>query len=437
MSLWAQQKVKRLQQALHEKAKGAPSYRFYTLYDKICRTDVLWAAYRRCRRNGGDPGVDGQTFDQIEAEGVEEWIDALAEALRTKAYEPEPVRRVWIEKGNGKERPLGIPTVRDRVVQTATLIVLAPIFEADLQPEQYAYRSDRSAHDALRHVHRLLQSGHTEVVDADLKGYFDSIPHTELMRSVARRVVDGAVLHLIKMWLEMPVQTSDVRGRCRQSTRNRDVGRQAPQGAPISPLLSNIYMRRFLLSWKKLGCAEELDACIVNYADDFVICCRAKAREADLRMRILLQKLKLTISEEKTRRRSLPEESFDFLGYTIGRCYRSRDGSSYIGTRPSKEVVKRLCRAISEMTARTHTNIPVQALVRDLNRKLTGWAKYFCLGPVQKAYRAVDQHTARRLRRWLRIKHKVGSRGTSRFPDEVLYGEHDLVRLTQRTRSFS
>jgi len=437
MSLPTQKKVKRLQQALHEKAKRAPSYCFYTLYDKIYRTDVLWAAYRRCRRNGGDPGIDGQTFEQIEAEGVEQWIGALAEALKAKAYEPEPVRRVWIEKESGKERPLGIPTVRDRVVQTAAMIVLAPIFEADLQPEQYAYRPDRSAHDALRHLHRLLQSGHTEVVDADLKGYFDSIPHTELMRSVARRVSDGSVLHLIKMWLEVPVQTRDARGRCRQSTRNRDMGRGTPQGAPISPLLSNIYMRRFLLSWKKLGCARELDARIVNYADDFVICCRGSPEEADSRMRILMKKLKLTVSEAKTRRRSLPEESLDFLGYTIGCCYRPQDGSSYIGTRPSKEVVKRLCRAISEMTARSHTNRSAGSLVRALNRKLRGWAKYFSLGPVQDAYRAVDQHTARRLRRWLRIKHKVGSRGTQRYPNEVLYGEHGLVRLTERKRSFS
>lgn len=268
MSLTTLPTVEKLQTALHEKAKRSPDFRFYSLYDKVYRKDVLWVAYRRCLINGGAPGVDGQTFEDIEAYGHMRWLDELAEELRAKSYQPSPVKRVWIPKPDGKQRPLGIPTIKDRVVQMALVLVLEPIFEADLQPEQYAYRPEKSAHDAIRHVHSLLNTGHTEVVDADLSGYFDSIPHGELMKSVARRVSDKQVLHLVKMWLITPVEETDRRGRTIRTTRNKDEKRGTPQGAPISPLLANLYMRRFVLGWKVLGHEQRLDAHIVNYADD-------------------------------------------------------------------------------------------------------------------------------------------------------------------------
>jgi len=352
MSLTTPPSVQKLQTALHDKAKGSPKFRFYALYDKVYREDVMAFAYECCKANRGAAGVDGQTFEDIEEYGLKKWLDELRQELKSRTYRPQPVRRVWIPKPDGKQRPLGVPAIKDRVAQTATVLVLEPIFETDLQPEQYAYRADRSALDAVEHVHKLLNTGHGQIVDADLSGYFDSIPHADLLKSVARRVVDGAMLHLIKMWLEAPVEETDEKGNKHRSTRNRDEGRGTPQGAPISPLLSNLYMRRFVLGWKKLGHEKRLAAYVVNYADDLVICCRGRAEEALATMRDIMGKLKLTVNETKTRVCKLPEEKFDFLGYTFGRCYSQKTGRASLGTVPSKKRVIRICEAISEMTGR-------------------------------------------------------------------------------------
>jgi len=435
MSLIPPPKVQKLQAALHAKAKGSPDYRFYALYDKLYRADVLKFAYRCCVANGGAAGVDGQTFVAIEAYGEQRWLDELADELKMKTYRPQPVRRVYIPKPDGKQRPLGIPTVKDRVVQMATVVVLTPIFEADLQPEQYAYRPDRSALDAVQQVHAWLAKGHTEVVDADLSGYFDSIPHAELTKSVARRVSDRHVLHLVKMWLQMPVEEQDERGRKQRTTRNKDEGRGTPQGAPISPLLSNLYMRRFVLGWKTLGHEARLKAHIVNYADDFVICCRGTAVKAMTVMRDMMARLKLAVNEVKTRRCQAWKESFDFLGYTIGKCYSPKTGRAYLGTRPSRKKIVRLCRAIHEMTGRNMVWAEVEDRVARLNRLLIGWANYFRLGAVSKAYRLVDQYTRHRLRQWLRAKHKLQGEEKSRFSDHVLEQQLGLARLQGRTRS--
>jgi RNA-directed DNA polymerase len=436
MSLTTPPSVQKLQTALHGKAKGSPKFRFYALYDKVYRQDVLVFAYECCKANGGAPGVDGQTFEDIEDYGVAKWLDELAQELRSRTYRPQPVRRVWIPKPDGKQRPLGVPAIKDRVAQMAVVLLLGPIFEADLQPEQYAYRPDRSALDAVKHVHKLLNTGHGQIVDADLSGYFDSIPHSDLLKSVARRVVDGAMLHLIKMWLEAPVEETDGRGNKHRSTRNRDEGKGTPQGAPISPLLSNVYMRRFVLGWKKLGHEKRLQASIVNYADDLVICCRGQAEEALARMRDIMTKLKLTVNETKTRVCKLPEEKFDFLGYTFGRCYSTKAGHAYIGTVPSKKRIIRICSTISEMTGRKYILLDQEQLVAKLNRTMIGWANYFCLGPVGKAYRAVDGHARKRLRQWLCAKHQISWQATKRYSDDMLYEVLGLVRLIERTSSF-
>ena len=425
-------RVGRLQTSLQAKAKAEPAYRFYTLWDKVCRADVLAEAYRRCRANRGAPGVDGETFAAIGAHGVEVWLERLRQELCARAYRPRPLLRVWIPKSAGGQRPLGIPTIRDRVVQAAMVIVLEPIFEADLLPNQYGFRPRLDAKMAVRRAYwHITDSGRTEVVDADLRDYFGSIPHGPLMRCVARRVADGTVLSVIKSWLEMPVVERTPRGD-RRGTEARDRHRGTPQGATCSPLLSNLYFRRFLLAWERHGHRQRLDAHVVNYADDFVICCPpGNGGTALTIMRQLMARLGLTVNEAKTRLARLPEASFVFLGYETGRSY-GKGGTPFIGTRPSRKAVKRLIGAIHDATTpQWYPDEPTNR-IRRLNTMIRGWAGYFDQGPVVRVYRAIQLYTERRVRRWL--MRRSGRRGTGyrRYPDAHLYEVLGLYKLPGR-----
>jgi RNA-directed DNA polymerase len=427
MSLTTPESIRTLQRKLYRKAKEEPDYRFYLLYDKVYREDVLAHGYALARANRGAPGVDGCTFEQIEAAGLEEWLRDLRGALHDKTYQAQPVRRVMIPKPGGGERPLGIPTIRDRVAQQAAKLVLEPIFEADLEPDAFGYRPKRSAHGAIQQVHKLLCAGYTDVVDADLSKYFDTIPHRELMQSVARRVVDRNVLRLMKMWLTVPVEEREGRGK-RRMTGGRQSRKGTPQGGVISPLLANLYMNRFLKYWHRSEQGKRLRARVINYADDFVILSRGCATEALEWTRRTIPRLGLTLNEAKTSIKEAHRERFDFLGYTFGpHCFR-KDGHGYLGASPSQKSVTRLKRNLQQLL--NPRNMGTWPEVRDqINRRLRGWAAYFSLGTRYSAYRAADNYVYDCVRRFLRRRHKVASRATTRFPREVIFGEMGILRL--------
>jgi len=412
--------VEKLQSSLQAKAKSEPGYRFYSLWDKICREDVLREALRRSRRNAGAPGVDGVDFAAIEAGGIDLWLGTLREELRSKKYAPQPLLRVWIPKRNGGQRPLSIPTVKDRVVQTAVVLVLGPIFEADLAPQQYGFRPGMDAKMAVRRAYfHITQYDRREVVDADLSDYFTTIPHGPLLRCVSRRVADGEILSVLKRWLTVPVWERTARGAVLRTTQARDQKRGTPQGGTASPLLANLYFRRFLRAWYEHGHSERLDAHVVNYADDLVICCPpGNGKMALATMRRLMERLGLTVNDQKT----------DFLGYTVGRFY-GKDGRAFIGTEPSRKAIRRIVERIHDETASRWNMDSAEKRVDELNALLRGWSGYFNQGRVIRAYRVIRQYTERRLRRWL--LRRQGKRGTGyrQYPDEYLYQTLGLYRL--------
>ncbi len=427
MSLTTPDNIRTLQRKLYLKAKAEPNFRFYLLYDKVHRADILRHAYDLVRANKGAPGVDGVTCAAIEAAGLANWLGGIGTELRTKTYQPQPVRRVMIPKPGGGERPLGIPTIRDRVVQTAAKLVLEPIFEADLEPTAYGYRPGRSGIDAVKAVHRLLCQGFTDVVDADLSKYFDTIPHDELLRSVAARIVDRHVLRLIKLWLKTPVEETDPDGRRRMSGGKRSTC-GTPQGGVISPMLANRYMNRFLRHWRYQERGEVYRAHVVNYADDFVILSRGYADEALAWTRRIMTRLGLTVNEAKTTVRNARQERFDFLGYSFGPHHYRKDGHWYLGASPSRKSVQRLKARVAETLIAA--NVAPWEEVRDrLNHLLRGWATYFSYGTRLMAYRAADNHVYATVRGFLTRRHKVPSRGTRQFSDQVVFGRLGVLRL--------
>ena len=426
-SLEMPDKVRELQIKLYRKAKNEPEFRFYQLYDKVYREDVLLRAWTLAKANQGAPGVDGESFEDIETRGLMGWLNGLGKDLHDKTYQPQPVRRVMIPKPGGGERPLGIPTIRDRVAQTAAKLILEPIFEADLEPNVFGYRPKRSAQDAIQAVDKLLYEGYTDVVDADLSKYFDTIPHSELMQCVARRIVDKHMLHLVKMWLKVPVEERDEKGK-KRLTGGKDNDRGTPQGGVISPLLANLYMNRMLKGWRQTKRGERYRAKIVNYADDFVILSRGKAKAALEWTRGVLERLGLTLNEQKTSIRNARKERFDFLGYTFGPHFSRRTGREYIGYSPSKKSVNQIRQKVAEHLA--PSNVAPWEEVRDrLNQKLKGWKAYFGLGSPTRAYEVLDEHVEERTRHFLRRRHKVQSQGTRQFSMKRIFGELGVFRL--------
>ncbi len=428
MSLATPTKLRRLQEALYIKAKQEPAYRFYLLYDKVYRLDVLAHAYALSKQHGGAPGVDGVTFADIEAAGVEPWLAAVQEALRTETYRPQPVRRVRIPKPGGVgERPLGIPVIRDRVVQTAALLILQPIFEVDLAPTAYGYRPGRTALQAVQAVHRELCAGHSAVIDADVSGYFDSIPHADLMQPLARRLSDRRLLRLLKRWLKAPVAERADGGGWRFSGGKRST-RGTPQGGCVSPLLANLYMNRFLKVFRLRGLDRRYGARLISYADDFVILCQHGAAEVLAQTRRWFTQMGLTLNEQKTRVVDGRREPFTFLGYTFGPLHYRKDGHGYLGAAPAKKAVQRVKGRIRGIL-RPGNQAPWEMIVVDLNSVLRGWAHYFSYGTRWLAYRAVDHYVYERVRDFLRRRHKVPSRGTRRFRLARVFGELGVFSL--------
>jgi RNA-directed DNA polymerase len=432
MSLRTPDSIRTLQRKLYDKAKTEPEFRFYLLYDKVWRADILSHAYDLARANDGAPGVDGTTFEQIETVGLQNWLTRLGEELRTQTYRCQPVRRVMIPKPGGGERPLGIPTIRDRVVQTAAKLVLEPIFEADLDPAAFGYRPKRGAGEAIQQVLALLRQGYTDVVDADLSKYFDTIPHPALMGSIARRIVDADMLRLIKQWLKAPVETAGKDGGTRMAGgKTNRMG--VPQGGVISPLVANLYMNRFLKYWRQSGKGEAWDAHIINYADDFVILSRGYAAEALAWTDRVITRLGLTLNRTKTRLCDARSGRFDFLGYSFGpHCHRQQ-GRWFIGASPSNKSVRRLNGKVSAILV--PGNKGAWGTVRGtVNRLLRGWCGYFSPGTHYVTDRAVESHLYDRVRNFLVRRAKMPARSIGPFSKEAVFGDLGMPRLRHLRR---
>ena len=425
--------IRTLQRKLYRKAKQEPACRFHALYDKVYRADILEFAYRLVRANKGSAGIDGITFEAIEEnEGAPAFIGELEEALRDKTYKPDPVKRVMIPKSDGSQRPLGIPTIRDRVAQMAAKLVIEPIFEADFCETSYGFRPKKSAHDAVDDVADAMNTGYTEVIDADLSKYFDTIPHANLMATVAERICDGEILRLIQMWLKAPIMEQDKDGTKRNIGGGKGNRKGTPQGGVISPLLSNLYLHILDRIWERNNLQQRLGARIVRYADDIVLLCkRGKSDRVMTIFRQILERLQLTLNETKTKIVNAYKEKFDFLGFSIWMGESRRTGNIYPHVQPSKKALQKIKDRLTELTKRARTIMPFEWIVNEVNATARGWVGYFHYRNSSRTLQKVRNHLEQRLTTHLRKRHKIRDRiaGYAKFPARSLYERYGLYKV--------
>jgi group II intron reverse transcriptase/maturase len=421
------EKMRDLQRKLYRKAKQEKGYRFYLLYDKVYRMDILNHAYRLVKANKGASGIDGETFERIEERegGAEKYLEGIAGELKRREYKPQAVRRVYIPKTSGGRRPLGIPVIKDRVVQMAVKIVIEPIFEADFQDHSYGFRPKRSAHQAVDDVRKHLLGGKIKVIDADISKYFDTIPHGKLIQLVAKRIVDRHILRLIKMWLKAPIVEGGEDGK--KEYKRNDQG--TPQGGVISPLLANIYLNVLDTLWTVKKVQEKLGARLVRYADDAVILCSGNTDRILKGFKTVLDDLGLTLNETKTRVLDARQESFSFLGFTIGLKRGLRTGRIYAHAEPSKKALKRIRSEIKLLTTERYSAIPTQAVIRNVNEVARGWVGYFRYGNCAKTLVHLKRYLVYRIRVYLRRKHGYRSFGYRAFPDRYYYDSLGLFEV--------
>jgi len=424
--------IRTLQRKLYAKAKQEPAYRFYALYDKLYRVDILSHAWRLVKANKGSPGVDGISFEAIEGGiGVETFLRELTQDLKDKTYRAQPVRRVMIPKGDGSLRPLGIPTIRDRVAQMAVKLIIEPIFEAGFCEHSYGFRPQKSAHDAVDDIANTLWAGYTQVIDADLSKYFDSIPHAKLMAVVAERIVDGGILHLIKLWLKAPVIGEGDNGVRKNVGGGKANSKGTPQGGVISPLLANCYLHILDRIWQRQNLKGKLKAHLVRYADDFVVLCAKGVEESLKVVRHALARLGLTLNETKTHIVDATEASFNFLGFSIRMSRGRQSGKPYPHVCPSDKSLNKIKAKLTALTGRELTPIALDKIVGNVNRSLRGWVNYFHYRNSNQIMEKVKAHAEQRMRTHMMKRHKVKDRGIGegRFPSVKLYGRYGLYKV--------
>jgi RNA-directed DNA polymerase len=425
------EKIRELQRKLYQKAKQEKEYRFYLLYDKVYRLDVLSHAYALVKANKGAPGIDGETFQRIKEKegGVEGYLEAIAGELKRKEYKPHPVRRVYIPKADGGKRPLGIPTIRDRVVQMAVKIIIEPIFEADFQDSSYGFRPKRNAHQAVDDVKAHLLQGKMSVIDADISRYLDTIPHDRFMQLVAKRIVDKNILNLIRMWLNAPVAEEHEDGK--KEYKGNDKG--TPQGGVISPLLANIYLNVLDTLWKTKKVQERFGARLVRYADDVVMLCEGNTARI---LKAVLSDLGLTLNEAKTKVIDARRDSFEFLGFRIVMRNGRKSGRLFPLTEPSKKAMKHIRSEIKQLSTERYSATPTATVIQRVNEVVKGWVGYFYYGNCTKAMSALRYYLGYRMRVYIRRKHHYRSLGYKAFPDGYYYETLGLFRVPATAPKF-